>query len=105
MKVFLAFCFFFGSIFLVFVLFLICFLFAPAEYTLDKRVTEISAGDFRYPERIFPDLPKKNRYGYLNGYRLYRQVYVAYCGFNCIVCPSSRSALGPGSLLVGDSIA
>jgi hypothetical protein len=62
MKVFLAFCFFFGSIFLVFVLFLICFLLAPAEYTLDKRVTEISAGDFRYPERIFPDLPIKNRY-------------------------------------------
>ncbi len=64
MKVFLAFCFFFGSIFLVFVLFLICFLLAPTEYTLDKRVTEISAGDFRYPERIFPDLPIKNRYGY-----------------------------------------
>ena len=64
MKVFFAFCFFFGSIFLVFVLFLICFLLAPAEYTLDKRVAKISAEDFRYPERIFPDLPIKNRYTY-----------------------------------------
>jgi hypothetical protein len=59
MKVFLAFCFFFGSIFFVFGLFLFCFLLAPAEYTLDKRVAEISAGAFRYPERIFPDLPIK----------------------------------------------
>jgi hypothetical protein len=64
MKVFLAFCFFFGSIFFVFGLFLFCFLLAPAEYTLDKRVAEISAGAFRYPERIFPDLPIKNRYSY-----------------------------------------
>jgi hypothetical protein len=37
---------------------------APAEYTLDKRVAEISAEDFQYPERIFPDLPIKKRYSY-----------------------------------------
>jgi hypothetical protein len=64
MKVFLAFCFFFGSIFLVGALLLICFLLAPDEYTLDKRVAEISAGAFRYPEKIFPDLPIKSRYSY-----------------------------------------
>lgn len=63
-KVFLAFCFFFGSIFLVFALFLFCFLLAPAEYTLNAGVTEISDGSFRYPERIFPDLPVKNTYNY-----------------------------------------
>ena len=64
MKVFLAFCFFFGSILVVGASLLFCFLMAPAEYTLDKRVAEISAGAFRYPERIFPDLPIKNRYSY-----------------------------------------
>ena len=64
MKVFLAFCFCFGSIFVVGALFLFCFLLAPAEYTLDKRVADISAGAFRYPEKIFPDLPTKSRYSY-----------------------------------------
>ena len=37
---------------------------APAEYTLDKRVAEISGGSFRYPDKIFPDLPIKNPYNY-----------------------------------------
>ena len=64
MKVFLAFCFFFGSIFFVTVLVPLCFLLAPAEYILYKRVAEISAGTFRIPERIFPDLPVKSRYRY-----------------------------------------
>ena len=64
MKVFLAFCFFFGSILVVGALFLFCFLLAPTEYTLDKHVAEVSGGSFRYPERIFPDLPIKNRYSY-----------------------------------------
>lgn len=64
MKVFLAFCFFFGSIFFVTALVPLCFLLAPAEYILDKRVAEISAGTFRYPERFFPDLPVKSRYRY-----------------------------------------
>ena len=64
MKVFLAFCFFFGSILVVGALLLFCFLLAPTEYTLDKHVAEVSGGSFRYPERIFPDLPIKNRYSY-----------------------------------------
>ncbi len=64
MKVFLAFCFFFGSIIIVWALLLFCFLLAPAEYTLDTRVAEVSAGAFRYPERIFPELPTKSRYSY-----------------------------------------
>jgi len=64
MKVFLAFCFFFGSILLVVALFLLCFMLAPAEYILDKRDVQISAGTFRYPERIFPELPIKSRYSY-----------------------------------------
>jgi hypothetical protein len=64
MKVFLAFCFFSGSILGVGALLLLCFFLAPAEYTLDKDVVEISGGTFRHPERIFPDLPVKSRYGY-----------------------------------------
>jgi hypothetical protein len=64
MKVFLAFCFFFGSIFFVAALVPLCFLLAPAEYILYKRVAEVSAGTVRIPERIFPDLPVKSRYGY-----------------------------------------
>ena len=64
MKVFLAFCFFFGSILVVRGLFLFCFLLAPAEYTLDKRMAEISAGVFRYPEKIFPELLTKSRYSH-----------------------------------------
>ena len=64
MKVFLAFCFFLGSILLVFALLLFCFLMAPAEYILDKHVAEINAGAFRYQEIIFPDLPVKSRYDY-----------------------------------------
>jgi hypothetical protein len=64
MKVFLAFCFFFGSIFFVTALVPLCFFLAPAEYILDKRVIEISVKTFRYPERIFPNLPVKSRYSY-----------------------------------------
>ncbi len=64
MKVFLAFCFFFGSILIVLALFVLCFLLAPTEYILDQSATEISTGTFRYPERIFPDLPAKSRYSY-----------------------------------------
>ncbi len=64
MKVFIAFCFFFGSIFVVGALFLFCFLMAPALYTLDKDVAEISGSAFLYPEKIFPDLPVKNPYNY-----------------------------------------
>ncbi|MGD9366751.1 MAG: hypothetical protein PVH87_13710 [Desulfobacteraceae bacterium] len=64
MKVFLAFCFFFGSILGVGALLLFCFLLAPSEYTLDKDVVKIDSGTFRHPERIFPDLPVKSRYNY-----------------------------------------
>ena len=64
MKVFLTFCFFFGSIFFVIALVPLCFLMAPAGYILDKRVAEFSAGIFRFPERIFPDLAIKSRYSY-----------------------------------------
>jgi hypothetical protein len=64
MKVFLAFCFFFGSIFIIGGLILICFLLPPAEYILDQDAVEISSGTFRYQERIFPDLPTKSRYNY-----------------------------------------
>ena len=64
MKVFLAFCFFFGSILVVGALLLFCFLMAPAEYTLDRHIAEVSGGTFRYPERIFPDLPLKSHYTY-----------------------------------------
>jgi hypothetical protein len=45
MKVFLAFCFFFGSILGVGALILFCFLLAPAVYTLDKDVIKLSGED------------------------------------------------------------
>jgi hypothetical protein len=64
MKVFFAFCFFFGSILLVLALVVLCLFLAPAEYILDQSATEISAGTFRHPERIFPNLPVKSRYSY-----------------------------------------
>lgn len=64
MKVFPAFCFFFGSILGVGALLLFCFLLAPAEYTLGKDAVKIASGTFRHPERIFPDLAVKSRYNY-----------------------------------------
>ena len=58
MKVFLAFCFFFGSILVVLALFVAVFCLHQLNIYL-IGCGRISAGTFRYPEKIFPDLTEK----------------------------------------------
>lgn len=62
MKIVLAICYFFGSIFFLFALGLLGLFLAPPPYALDR--TLISGGTFTIPEKVFPDLQDRKPFGF-----------------------------------------
>ena len=64
MKIFLAFLYFFGSVFIIFGLLWLMIWVASAEYVLDRGALSNHNGRFDHPDRMFQNLPLKEPFSF-----------------------------------------